>query len=172
MVTGTKKQSAKQSKENRVYKELFNEYIEGVFDTSVSIRVLKVNQYVNISITLYNGKIYDVKSGKAMKVELRPTATKELINILQKASNLQFDEFKNQRINKSISQPLPEKSGKILSWLSDKFKQKRIDVVKNYWRLYNKDFMKDLFDTTPTGVADRHEWTAKTLLEEYEDSKR
>lgn len=160
-----------QSKENREYKELFKEYINGVFDTSVGIKVLKINQYVNISITLYDGKIYNKKTGKAMKVELRPSAVKELINILQKASNLQFDEFKKQRINKLISQPLPEKSEKIVDWLSNKFTQIKTDVVKNYWRLYYEDFMKELFDTTPEGVVERHEWTAKALLEEYDKKK-
>ena len=33
-----------QSKENREYKELFKEYINGVFDTSVGIKVLKINK--------------------------------------------------------------------------------------------------------------------------------
>ena len=81
---------------NKKYEKMFNEFIQASFDADVSVSVTKQDRWVNISLALWNGKAFAVKDKKAMSVQLRRPAVKELIEKLQQALAAQENEWDAQ----------------------------------------------------------------------------
>ncbi|MFX0205303.1 MAG: hypothetical protein ACFFDT_04910 [Candidatus Hodarchaeota archaeon] len=97
-----KSTSRKQDKnKSNTYKELFNKYIQSEFDSSIGVNVTKKDQFVNVSLAVFRGKPFTTKTGKAMFVYLKPQTVKELIAVLQAASDVQFNEFAKQQASKN-----------------------------------------------------------------------
>jgi len=86
---------------NSEYKTLFNEYVEGAFKASVGVKVTQKDQWINISLAIFNAKVFETKTGQGMSIQLRPQAVKELIYKIQQGSDLQFQVFNKSNKKKS-----------------------------------------------------------------------
>ncbi len=90
-------QTTKKYNKKKKYEKLFQEYVKASFDASVSVSVTKQNQWINISVALWNGKAFTVNDQKAMSVQLKRENAKELVTNLQQALNIQEREWTRQK---------------------------------------------------------------------------
>lgn len=80
------------------YNTLSSEYVNGVWEASVNVRVTKQDdKWVNIGLSVYNGKPFVYKDKKGMSMQLRRPAVKELIQRLEQALELQENEWNQQQ---------------------------------------------------------------------------
>ena len=81
---------------NSKYETISNEYIKGKFKADIGITIQKKDQWINISLAIFNGLSFKSNGNDGMSIALYPQVVKELIQKLQYASDLQFNEIKKQ----------------------------------------------------------------------------
>lgn len=69
------------------------EYAEAAFKASVGVSVIQKSRWIDVSLTLFNGRAFVTNNKKCMNVKLTTKGLDELIQQLQKARETRFREL-------------------------------------------------------------------------------